>query len=90
MLMIDLDYDGNVFDLDIALYGEELEKSKWTAKFSHDDVGEKIMAVWVDHHGNESKAVISRNEFGLPKMEKLGLGNMKLLLVRRFLKVIML
>lgn len=77
MLMIDLDYDGNIFDLDIALYGEELEKSKWTARFSHDDIGEQIMAVWVDHHGNESKAVISRDEFGLPKIGKSNKANTK-------------
>lgn len=69
MLMIDLDYDGNIFDLDIALYGEELEKSKWTARFSPKDIGEQVMAIWVDHHGNESKAVISRDEFGLSSIK---------------------
>ncbi len=83
MLMIDMNFDGNVFDLDIALYGEELEKAKWTARFPHDDIGEQIMAVWVDHHGNESKAVISRDEFGLPKIGKSNKPNTKKKLAKK-------
>jgi site-specific DNA-methyltransferase (adenine-specific)/adenine-specific DNA-methyltransferase len=67
MLMIDLDYDGKVFDLDKAFYGEELETNNWEALFSVEDIGEKIMAVWTDHHGNESKAIIPREQFGLSK-----------------------
>lgn len=70
MLMIDLDYDGKVFDLDKAFYGEELETNDWEVSFSPDEIGEKIMAVWIDHHGNESKAVITREQFGLDKSTK--------------------
>ena len=65
MLMIDLNYDGRIFDLDRVLYGEELENAKWRVEFSPDEIGEKMMAVWIDYHGNESKAVISRQDFGL-------------------------
>jgi len=67
MLMVDLNYDGAVFDLDKAFYGEELEENDWEAFFSPEEMGEKIMAVWIDHHGNESKAVITRKQFGLSK-----------------------
>lgn len=67
MLMVDLNYDGKVFDLDKAFYGEELEANNWEALFSVEDIGEKIMAVWTDHHGNESKAIIPREKFGLSK-----------------------
>jgi hypothetical protein len=69
MLMVDLNYDGKVFDLDTALYGEQLEKAKWTMRFSPDEVGEKVMAVWIDYHGNEAKVVIAREDFGLPKLK---------------------
>ena len=68
MLMVDLQYDGKVFDLDKALYGEELEHAKWTVRFDPDNVGEKIMAVWIDYYGNEAKVVIGREEFGLPSL----------------------
>ncbi len=70
MLMIDLNYGGKVFDLDETFYGEELKENKWEAHLSAEEIGEKIMAVWVDHHGNESKAVITREEFGLPPKKK--------------------
>ena len=69
MLMVDLNYDGKVFDLDTALYGEQLEKAKWTMRFSTEEVGEKVMAVWIDYHGNEAKVVIAREDFGLPKLK---------------------
>ena len=68
MLMVDLNYDGKVFDLDYTYYGEDLEANKWEAHFPLAEIGEKIMAVWIDHHGNESKAVIPRERFGLPKL----------------------
>lgn len=71
MLMVDLNYDGKVFDMDKAFYGEELEKEDWTVSFSPEEVSEKIMVVWTDFHGNESKAVIGREEFGLLPIEKL-------------------
>lgn len=65
MLMLDLDYDGAVFDLDVALFGDQLESEKYTARFAAEKVGDHVMAIWVDHHGNEGKAVIARSEFGL-------------------------
>jgi len=70
MLMIDLNYDGKVFDLDMTFYGEELQQSKWEAYLPIHDMGENIMAVWIDHHGNESKAVIPRDKFGIEKTKK--------------------
>lgn len=65
MLMVDLNYDGKVFNLDQALYGEELEEANGTVRFAPAAVGEKIMAVWVDYYGNEAKVVIAREQFGL-------------------------
>lgn len=44
-LMVDLQYDGKVFDLDKALYGEELEHAKWTVRFDPDDVGGRVLRV---------------------------------------------
>jgi DNA modification methylase len=68
MLMVDLNYDGKVFNLDQALYGEELEEANGTVRFPPAAVGEKIMAVWVDYYGNEAKVVIAREQFGLPPL----------------------
>lgn len=69
MLLVDADYDGKVFDLDYAFFGEQLEASKWIARFDTNKIGSKIMAIWVDHHGNDFKALIPRENFGLPTLE---------------------
>jgi len=70
MLLIDVNYDGKVFDLDYAFFGEQLESSKWVARFDSYAIREKVMAIWVDHYGNEFKAVILREDFGLPVLKK--------------------
>lgn len=70
MLLVDVDYDGKVFDLDYAFFGEQLEADKWMAKFDSHKIGNQVMAVWVDHHGNEFKAVIPRESFGLPPLSE--------------------
>jgi site-specific DNA-methyltransferase (adenine-specific)/adenine-specific DNA-methyltransferase len=64
MLMIDLDYDGKIFDLDHVAYGEQLEANGWMIEMPSDRLGKEAMAVWIDNHGNESKAVISAGDFG--------------------------
>lgn len=63
MLLIDMDYNGKVFDLDLAIFGEQLEAENWVARFDYKKIGDKVMAVWVDHHGNEFKAVIPKQDF---------------------------
>lgn len=68
MLMLDLHYDGKLFKLDKAFYAEELEKAAWTVRFSPSEIGDKVMAVWIDHHGNEARVLISREDFGFPPL----------------------
>jgi len=63
MLMLDFDFDGEVFDLDTVFYGHQLESSDWTAWFAAEELGDKVMAVFVDIHGNEAREVIPRQRF---------------------------
>ncbi len=65
MLMFDFDYGGDVFDLDAVFYAHQLEGANWEAWFSAENVGEKVMAVFIDIHGNEAREVIPRVQFGL-------------------------
>ena len=65
MLMIDYDYDGEVFDLDAVFFAHQLEDEKWEALFPAGSIGEKIMVAFIDIHGNESRIVIPREKFGL-------------------------
>jgi DNA modification methylase len=66
-VMLDFDFDGDVFDLDAVFYGDQLKKKEWEARFPYEGLGEKIMVVFLDIHGNEAREVIPREAFGKPK-----------------------
>ncbi len=65
MLMLDFDYDGDVFDLDAVFYNHQMEAAGWEARFSAESLGDNVMAVFIDTHGNEAREVISLAQFGL-------------------------
>ncbi len=63
MLMIDVDYDGSVFDLDEVWYANDLAERDWTAQIKACPLGERVMLVFVDIYGNESRVVVPRSDF---------------------------
>lgn len=65
MLMLDFDYDGDVFDLDAVFYNHQIEEAGWEARFSAESLGNNVMAVFIDTHGNEAREVIPIDQFGL-------------------------
>lgn len=65
MLMLDFDYDGNVFDLDAVFYNHQIEEAGWEAHFSAESFGNNVMAVFIDTHGNEAREVVPLKHFGL-------------------------
>lgn len=65
MLMLDFDYNGEVFDFDAVFYAHQLENEKWQAVFSKENLGNNIMAVFIDSYGNEAREIIPRKKFGL-------------------------
>jgi site-specific DNA-methyltransferase (adenine-specific)/adenine-specific DNA-methyltransferase len=65
MLMLDLDYDGDVFDLDEFYLAEDLQRGSWEISLPASSIGKQAMAVFIDIYGNESREVIPRAKFGL-------------------------
>ena len=63
MLMFDYDYNGEIFDLDAVFYNTELEEDKWEARFPYESLGDNVMAVFIDIHGNEAQHLIPRTKF---------------------------
>lgn len=70
MLLLDLDYDGEVFQLHTHLYAKDMEAADWHAWFPVESVGKQIMAVFMDIYGNESTQLITRADLKLPKKKK--------------------
>lgn len=64
MLMIDYNYNGEVFEQDAVYFAHQLEEDDWTAWFPYEGLGETAMAVFIDIHGNEARVTIPRTKFG--------------------------
>jgi site-specific DNA-methyltransferase (adenine-specific)/adenine-specific DNA-methyltransferase len=64
MVMLDYNYDGEVFDLDTVFYADELAKADWEVRFPLEPLGGKLMAVFIDIYGNEARVVLDASEFG--------------------------
>jgi hypothetical protein len=63
MLMLDFDYSGDVFNLSTVFYNHQLSAQNWQAWFSYESLGENVMAVFMDIHGNEAQVVIPHAQF---------------------------
>jgi len=57
MIMVDYDYDGEVFDFDDVFYAEDLKKNEWKVRFNVDKIDGQIMIIYVDIFGNEKREV---------------------------------
>ena len=61
MLLLDYDYDGEVFQMDYFYFAGQLANQDWRAVFPRKALGINMMAVFTDLHGNESIHVIPTN-----------------------------
>ena len=62
MVMVDYDYNGKVFDLDKVFYAGELKENGWTINLSLKDIKGKVMLVFLDIYGNESRRIIEQKK----------------------------
>ena len=63
LVMLDYDFDGEVFDLDEVFYAEELKKNGYEVRFAEDKVNKQIMVIYIDIFGNEKREVKIPPEF---------------------------
>lgn len=63
MVMVDANYSGEVFDVDLIYWAERLSEEGWTVSIPSAQVGERIMLVYLDVFGNEYREVKSPHEF---------------------------
>ena len=66
MLMLDYDYNPRegVFEFDEIFYAADIAKNGWKAEFPAADLGENVMAIFVDIYGNEARELIPAKQFG--------------------------
>ena len=63
MVMLDYDFDGEVFDLDEVFYAEDLKKTGYEVRFAEDKVKDQIMAIYIDIFGNEKREIKTLSDF---------------------------
>jgi hypothetical protein len=63
-VMLDYDYNGDVFDLDAVFFADTIEKANWEVRFPAESVGGQVMAVFIDIYGNEAREVIPSERLG--------------------------
>lgn len=63
MIMLDYDFNGEVFDMDDAFYAHDLKKQNYEVRFDEDKIKGKIMIIYLDIFGNEKREVKSLSDF---------------------------
>jgi hypothetical protein len=66
MVMLDYDFDAKsqIFELDAVFYADGIKEQKWEVRFPLEQLGEKLMAVFIDIYGNEARVLIEATQFG--------------------------
>lgn len=69
MVMLDYDFDSknDLFELDAVFYADAIEKADWEISFPVENVGQQVMAVFVDIYGNEARELIPGARFTVKK-----------------------
>ncbi len=63
MVMVDIDYDGDIFNLDKVFYASDIEKNGWEVHLPAESVKKQIMIIYLDIYGNEYREIKSIKDF---------------------------
>lgn len=74
MVMLDYNYEADIFDLDAVFYADAIEKAGWEVRFPVEPLGNQVMAVFVDIYGNEARELIPAARFGAQSKARVGNG----------------
>jgi len=63
MIMVDFNYDGDIFNLDKVYYASEIEKNGWKVFLSVEEIKKQIMIIYLDIYGNEYREIKRIEDF---------------------------
>jgi DNA modification methylase len=63
MVMLNYNFNNEVFNLDEVIYAEDLKKNDYEVRFTQDKVKGKIMIIYVDIFGNEKREIKTISDF---------------------------
>jgi site-specific DNA-methyltransferase (adenine-specific)/adenine-specific DNA-methyltransferase len=74
MVMVDYDYDGEIFALDDVFYAGDIEKNGWEVRMPLESLGQQVMIIYVDIYGNEYKEIKTPADFR-PVADEISVGD---------------
>jgi len=63
MIMVDYNYNGEVFDFDDVFYAQDLNRNNWEVRFDANKIDDQMMIIYVDIFGNEKREVKKKKDF---------------------------
>ncbi|MBW2006161.1 MAG: site-specific DNA-methyltransferase [Deltaproteobacteria bacterium] len=72
MVIVDFDYNGEVFNLGKVYYASEIEKNGWKVFLPKGNFKDRIMIIYLDIYGNEYREVKTLQDFADTKQVKRG------------------
>lgn len=66
MVMVDANYDGELFRISHRCFADELKATEWTVSVPLSECGKRLMVVFLDTHGNERREIITRKAASKP------------------------
>ena len=72
MIMVDFNYDSEIFNLDKSFYASEIEKNGWKVFLPLEEIKKQIMVIYLDIYGNEYREIKTLQDFGDSKQVKRG------------------
>jgi len=63
MIMMDFDYDGEIFNLGKVYYASDIEKNGWKVFLPKEEIKKQIMIIYLDIYGNEYREIKKLQDF---------------------------
>ena len=61
MVMVDFNYNGNIFELDKSFYAKAIKDNDWKIDFTDKEIKGDIMLVLLDIYGNEARIILKQS-----------------------------
>ena len=67
LVLVDCQYDGEVFRVTDRFFGDELERAEWKFALPLEDCGERLLVIYMDTHGNEFRETVEPAKVKAPR-----------------------
>lgn len=72
MIMVDFNYDGDIFNLDKVYYASEIEKNSWKVYLPVEEIKGQMMIIYLDIYGNEYREIKRIDDYSDSKQVQAG------------------